>query len=162
MVKSEPATTPQIPPHGGEVEKGAKKKRKIEAYGEDAPRDGGDDASKEERKREKRRLKEAERAARKLKRREEKKMAKDGVTLSQEQEQASGPLGSATLNELHHARREKKKKKRFKATSVDVELDAQSSVSADERTLEGEHREGSRKKDLSKSSRKRRRRDRSL
>jgi hypothetical protein len=162
MVKSVPATTPQTPSHDGEVEKGPKKKRKIDARGEDAPRGDDDDASIEERKREKRRLKEAGRAARKLKRREEKKWAKDGVILSPSPSQASGPLGSTTLNELHHARREKKKKKRFKATSVDVELDAQSSVSADERTLEGEHREGSRKKDSSKSSRKRLRRDRSL
>lgn len=140
------------------MEKKAKKKRKIDARGEDLDR--------VERKRQKR---ETERAARKPKRHKEKDKAKDRNILVAKpavspsvQEQSSGLLVSIAHGEMPHARREKKKKKRFKVASGDDELDAQSPVSTDERTLEGEDRRESRKKDSSKSLRKRRRHDQLL
>ncbi|KAI0004588.1 hypothetical protein BJV74DRAFT_808327 [Russula compacta] len=166
MIKTEPAATPQIPSHHhlvGNMEK-AKKKRKVDARGEDTDR--------VVRKRQKR---EAERAARKPKRHKEKdkaedrkdediansKPADDGILSPSVQEQSSGLLVSIAHGEMPHARREKKKKKRFKVASGDNELDAQSPVSTDERTLEGEDRRESSKNDSSKRLRKRRRHDQS-
>jgi len=155
MVKAEPTATSGIPSRRDDVEKSAKKKRKIDAHGEDASKGLAD---KEERKREKRLRKEAETAARKLKRHKEKKHKAKADDISSSKavdESASSPLQEKSIfttpDETPRVWREKKKKKRRKVASIDDELDAQLLASADGRT----------RKNSSNFSRKRRRRDQS-
>jgi hypothetical protein len=147
MVKTEPTATSGMPSHPNEVEKSARKKRKIDVHGEDVPKALTD---KEERKREKRLRKEAETAVRKLKRHKEKKhKAKDGDVSGSKHvdERASSPLReksvSTTPDETPRVRRERKKKKRRKGASVDDELDAKLHVSADGRTRKRRRRDQS-------------------
>ena len=160
MVKTEPTATPQMPSHrdDDDMKKGSKRKRKIDARGDE------DILRAEERNRERRLRKDAEKTARKLKRHKEKHNASsthadESILWTLSQEQGSGLLISTSTDEVPRARREKKK--RFKVASVDEELDARPTLSADERTLEGEARGKLGRKDFQDCSRKRRRRDQS-
>jgi nucleolar protein TMA23 len=156
VLKSEPTATPQI------RKESTQQKLKIDADQEEPPREERD---KGEREREKRLRKEAERAARKRKRQDAKNKAMDHANervLSSSQEQCPGLLISTAPGEAHRIRTEKKRKKRLKHALVDDELDAQTPVSTDKRTLEGEDCGASRTGDCSKGSRKRRRREQSL
>lgn len=168
VAETEPTATatPSIPLHHDDIKKSTKQKLKINAGAEDT---SGQERDERERKGEKRLRKEAERAARKRKRQDAKNRANDRKdedtasvderVLSPSQEQDSGPLISTAPGEV---RTKKKKKKRLKPAPVEDELDGQTPVSTDKRTLEGEDHGMSRREDRSKSSRKRRKRDKLL
>ena len=148
---TEPAATPQLPFHHDDIKEST---MQIDADEEDAPKEECDEA---EGRREKRLRKDAERAARKRKRQEGKNKAKDQKdvderVLPSSREQGSGLLISTAPGEVQSVRR-KKKKKRLKPTHVDEELDGQTPVSMDQRTLEGEDQR------RTKGPRPRRRRD---
>jgi hypothetical protein len=141
--------------HHDDIKKRTKQKLKNDADVEEGLKE---ECDKRERKREKRLRKAAERAARKRKRQDARNKAKDRKdedtasvderVSSPSQEQVSGLLISTGPGEVQ---REKKKKKRLKPALVEDELDGEIPLSTNKRTLKGE--------DCSKSSRKRRRRD---
>lgn len=155
VVKAEPTATLQISLHHDDIKKRTKQKLKNDADAEEGLKE---ECDKRERKREKRLRKAAERAARKRKRQDARNKAKDRKdedtasvderVSSPSQEQVSGLLISTGPGEVQ---REKKKKKRLKPALVEDELDGEIPLSTNKRTLKGE--------DCSKSSRKRRRRD---